>query len=294
MKHNLFFQYLEHEKRFSPHTLSAYHRDLNQFFTYLKEHYDINTVENIRHFHIRSWIVDLMRTKKLANKSINRKLSCLRSYFKFSQKRGLEKNPMKKIIAPKTGKKLPVFVQEEAMTKILDPQMFADGYAGERDRAIIELLYSQGLRRSELLGLTEKNLDLVQRNIKVLGKGNKERIIPMAPRMVELLKSYLVLKKEHFGAGGPLFLTEKGKPMYPKYLYNLVKKYLNLIPTLEQKSPHVLRHTFATHLANQGADLNAIKELLGHASLAATQVYTHNSIDQLIKVYQSAHPKADQ
>ena len=293
MKHNIFFQYLEHEKRFSPNTLLAYQRDLNQFFSYLHIQYEIDRIELIRHFHIRSWIVELMKTHKLTNKSINRKLSCLRSYFKFAQKQGLEKNPMKKVVAPKTGKKLPVFVQEAAIEKILDPRLFANDFVGERDRVVLELLYTLGLRRSELLAMEEKNIDLKQRNIKVLGKGNKERIIPMTPGTADILQAYMKLKTEQYGAAGPIFVTKKGRPMYPKYLYNLVKKYLSLIPTLEQKSPHVLRHTFATHMANQGADLNAIKELLGHASLAATQVYTHNSIDQLIKVYQSAHPKAD-
>ncbi len=293
MKHNTFFQYLEHERRFSPNTLLAYERDLKQFFSYLKEQYDTDDVNKIKHFHIRSWMVELMK-RKVVNKSINRKLSCLRSYFKFEQKKGLTTNPMKKIVAPKTGKKLPIYVLEDAMEKVLDPDNYTKDFKGERDRMIMELLYGLGIRRSELIGLKESSIDFNQSAIKVLGKGNKERIIPFSANLGKMLVHYLEIREIEFGTKlGNLFLTEKAKPLYPKFLYNVVSKYLSLVPTLEQKSPHVMRHSFATHLANKGADLNAIKELLGHSSLAATQVYTHNSIEQLIHVYQNAHPKGE-
>ncbi len=295
MKHKEFFTYLEHEKRFSPNTLVAYSRDLNQFDDFLCEQYQIQDTEAIRHYHIRSWIVALMKDN-ISNKSINRKLSCLRSFFKFWQKRGLKINPMKKIVAPKTGKKLPVFVQEADMVNVLKKEHFADDFAGERDRVIMELMYNQGLRRAELIGLKVSDVNFHQNTLKVLGKGNKERLIPLASNMAEVLKEYIGKRKEEWtdSLEEKLFLTNKGAALYPKFLYNLVNKYLRAVPTLEKKSPHVMRHTFATHLANKGADLNAIKELLGHASLAATQVYTHNSIEQLIKVYQNAHPKAEQ
>jgi len=295
MKHKEFFTYLEHEKRFSQNTLSAYSRDLKQFGTFLSEQYEIHRKEDIKHFHIRSWIVALMKNN-VANKSINRKLSCLRSFFKFWQKKGLKINPMKKIVAPKTGKKLPVFVQEGDMNSVLDEGNFPNDFSGDRDRVIMELLYNQGLRRAELIGLNVEDINFHQNTLKVLGKGNKERLIPLAPKMVNLMKVYIEDRNTIWEESSErrLFLTNKGAPLYPKFLYNLVNKHLRAVPTLEKKSPHVMRHSFATHLANKGADLNAIKELLGHASLAATQVYTHNSIEQLIKVYQNAHPKAEQ
>jgi len=295
MKHKEFFTYLEHEKRFSSNTLDAYARDLKQFDNFLLEQYSIQDSKQVRHFHIRSWVVALMK-ENMANKSINRKLSCLRSFFKFWQKRGLKINPMKKIIAPKTGKKLPVFVQEGDMVNVLEEKNFADDFAGERDRVVMELLYSQGLRRAELIGLEVQDINFQLNSIKVLGKGNKERLIPLAPKMIKLLNDYISNREAEWPdvISRKLFLTNKGADLYPKFLYNLVNKHLSAVPTLEKKSPHVMRHSFATHLANKGADLNAIKELLGHASLAATQVYTHNSIEQLKKVYQNAHPKAEQ
>ncbi len=290
----VFLKYLKLEKRFSAHTIKAYKSDLLQFFAYLEETYSLTSILEVRHFHIRAWIVELMQNK-ITPRSINRKLSTFKTYFKFLKRRKeIQENPMLKVIAPKVGKRLPVVVKEIELENLFEKINFGEGYAAVRDEMVMEMLYSTGMRRSELINLTPNDLDFYNNQVKVLGKGNKERLIPFARPLAERLKNYLDIRNDEFslGATGPLFLTEKGKVMYPKLVYNLVKKYLSQITTVEQRSPHVLRHSFATHLSNNGADLNAIKELLGHSSLAATQVYTHNSIEKLKKVYQQAHPKA--
>lgn len=293
--HIAFLQYLEFEKRFSPHTLAAYQSDLQQFSSFLNEVYDITSVNEVRHTQIRSWIVQLMK-QNIQSRSINRKLSCLKTFFKYLQKRKLiDKNPMQKIVAPKMGKRLPAFVHQQKIDLLFKDIDFGEDYPGLRNRTIMELLYGTGIRRSELIGITVADIDLDQATLKVLGKGNKERMIPLSPHLREVLKEYLILREEHFGKSNlaPLLLTDKGRKMYPKMVYNTVKRYLSLVTTIEQRSPHVMRHSFATHLSDNGADLNAIKELLGHASLAATQVYTHNSIERLQEVYKKAHPKAE-
>ena len=248
----------------------------------------------VRHFHVRAWVVELMQNK-VTPRSINRKLSTLKTFFKFLKRRKeIQENPMLKVIAPKVGKKLPVIVKEIELKNLFEKINFGEGYPAVRDEMVMEMLYSTGMRRSELINLTPNDLDFFNDQVKVLGKGNKERLIPFARPLANRLKNYLEIRHDEFAldATDSLFLTEKGKIMYPKLVYNLVKKYLSQITTVEQRSPHVLRHSFATHLSNNGADLNAIKELLGHSSLAATQVYTHNSIEKLKKVYQQAHPKA--
>lgn len=295
MHQERFFQYLQYEKRFSPHTLTAYRTDLLQFTDFLRLTYELDDPAQIRHTHIRSWIVDLLERKNSA-RSINRKLSSLKTYFKFLRRhKEIVHNPMAKVIAPKTGKRLPVFVHENKMDLLFESIDFGEGYAGIRNRLVMELLYCTGMRRSELIGLQLGDIDFSTFQVKVLGKGNKERLIPMARHLVLLIERYLnertlfVADKE---TDNSLLLTNKGKPLYPGFVYQLVKKYLSAVTTLEQRSPHVLRHTFATHLSNSGADLNAIKELLGHSSLAATQVYMHNSIEKLKEVYAQAHPKA--
>ena len=290
----VFLKYLELEKRFSAHTIKAYQSDLLQFFAYLEETYSLTSILEVRHFHIRAWVVELMQNK-ITPRSINRKLSTLKTYFKFLKRRKeIQENPMLKVIAPKVGKRLPVVVKEIEMENLFEQINFGEGYAAVRDEMVMEMLYSTGMRRSELINLTPNDLDFFNDQVKVLGKGNKERLIPFARRLADRLKNYLEIRNDEFelGATDSLFLTGKGKKMYPKLVYNLVKKYLSQITTVEQRSPHVLRHSFATHLSNNGADLNAIKELLGHSSLAATQVYTHNSIEKLKRVYQQAHPKA--
>ncbi|HHS95957.1 MAG TPA: integrase [Phaeodactylibacter sp.] len=287
-----FFKYLQFEKRFSTHTLLAYKVDLQQFKDYLHTTYELSNAQEVTSQHIRSWMVHLMQ-KGLTTRTVNRKLSALKSYFKFLKKRGhLDANPMAKIIAPKIAKRLPVFVQKDQIEMLFDTVDFGEGYDGIRNRSIMELLYATGMRRAELISLKVSDISFANNHIKVIGKGNKERLIPMNPKIEKVLKSYLFEKQKYFPTQSYLFLTRKGEKMYPKLVYNLVNKYLSFVTTLEQRSPHVLRHTFATHLSDNGADLNAIKDLLGHASLAATQVYTHNSIEKLKKAYEQAHPKA--
>lgn len=287
-------QYLEFEKRFSPHTITAYKGDLEQFIDYLDKSYEMTSAKEVRHIHIRSWMVQLMQGG-MASRSVNRKLSALKTYFLFLKRRGhIQLNPMLKVVAPKSGKRLPVFIQQEHLTLLFNEVDFGEGYEGIRNRTILEMLYATGMRRSELIGLKVKNILFTQSSVKVMGKGQKERLIPLSSHLDQVLKLYLKALGEDFSSDDDqwLFVTSKGKQLYPKFVYNLVKRYLSAVTTVEQRSPHVLRHSFATHLSNNGAELNAIKELLGHANLAATQIYTHNSIDKLKKVYEQAHPKA--
>lgn len=295
MKYDLFLAYLQFEKRFSSHTIKAYQTDLVQFNAFLQETYAIKQTNAIDHQHIRAWIIQLLE-KQLTPRSINRKLSTLKSFFQFLMKKGkLEKNPMLKVIAPKVGKRLPAFVEEAPLKELLEDVPFGDDFIGIRDRLIMDLFYQTGIRRSELIQLQIADIDFQGQAIKVLGKGNKERLIPINRDLRLQIEKYLALRKTTFPnilELGQLFLTKKGKPLYPKLVYNLVKGYLSIVTTQEARSPHILRHSFATHLSNNGADLNAIKELLGHSSLAATQVYTHNSIERLKQIYQQAHPKA--
>lgn len=289
-----FFKYLQFEKRYSPRTITSYQTDLSQFSLYLQETYQEKNPELANHGMIRSWIVSLVDSKMDA-RSINRKIACLRSFFKFCLKREvIEKNPMMKVKILKTKKKLPHFVHEEDMTKLLDHVAFTDDLEGSRNKLIIELFYGTGIRLSELIGLKESQVNLLDQTIKVLGKRNKERIIPFSKSIVPIIENYLlhrnksVTRQNH----GLLFVGDNGKPVYPMMVYRLVKKYLDEFTTVDKRSPHILRHSFATHLLNKGAEINAVKDLLGHTSLAATQVYTHNSIEKLKKVFDQAHPKA--
>jgi len=294
MKQTTFLRYLEFEKRFSSNTLIAYQSDLDQFFSFLSNTYQIHEEEAIRHTHIRSWIVSLIQ-EQISTRSINRKLSSLKTFFRFLQKRdGLKHNPMLKVQAPKVGKRLPVFVQKDKMELLFERVDFGQDYEGARDHAILEMLYSTGMRRAELIGLEIKDINFSQNQLLVTGKGNKERLVPFGDRLRQTLSAYIGLRNNAFPdvVTKALFLTSKGRPLYPKFVYNLVRRILSQVTTAEQRSPHVLRHSFATHLSDNGADLNAIKALLGHASLAATQIYTHNSVEKLKKVYQQAHPKA--
>jgi len=267
---------------------------LEQFIDYLDKSYEMTSAKEVRHIHIRSWMVQLMQGG-MASRSVNRKLSALKTYFLFLKRRGhIQLNPMLKVVAPKSGKRLPVFIQQEHLTLLFNEVDFGEGYEGIRNRTILEMLYATGMRRSELIGLKVKNILFTQSSVKVMGKGQKERLIPLSSHLDQVLKLYLKALGEDFSSDDDqwLFVTSKGKQLYPKFVYNLVKRYLSAVTTVEQRSPHVLRHSFATHLSNNGAELNAIKELLGHANLAATQIYTHNSIDKLKKVYEQAHPKA--
>jgi len=288
-----FIQYLQNIRKYSSNTIISYNTDLNQFLVYLGEYGDLDLSE-ITHFHIRSWIVILME-EGITAKSINRKISSLRSFFNYLRRQGLmSTNPIKKIVAPKTPKRLPHYIDEDKMNYLLeDNHLLEPNYLEARENIIISLLYHTGIRRSELLNLTISDINLQSNTIKVLGKGNKERIIPLNETISKELKDYLLVRQERFQIeDGVLILTDKGKPAYPKLIYNIVSKVLKKYNASEKVSPHVLRHTFATHLTANGAELNAVKELLGHASLAATQVYTHNSIERLKTVYDKAHPKS--
>ncbi len=289
-----FLDYLKYEKRFSAHTIVSYQTDLTGFFMYVEKQFDTSAPAEITHHNIRSWLADL-KENKLAAKSINRKISSLKSFFKYLLKTGaIEVSPMTKVISPKTGKRLPVFVKEDEVKQVIDSLNHgSDDWKSLNARMLITIFYATGMRLSELVNLKEQQVDASRGHIKVLGKGNKERIIPVGRELIELVDYYKGQKRKEFGdTGGALLVTEKGKKIYPKYAYLLVKKHLGEASTLDKKSPHVLRHTFATHLMNNGAGLNAVKELLGHSSLAATQVYTHNTIEKLKDIHKKAHPKS--
>lgn len=290
----LFVQYLTFEKHFSPHTISAYRTDLEAFSKFISGQYEIDHPRLINHQMIRSWLVQLMNEKVTA-RSINRKLSSLKSFYRFLMKeRIVSVTPLAKVQPPKVSKRLPVFVEEQNMARLFDQEdvHFGDDYEGRRDKLLLMLFYSTGIRLSELIGLKETDVDFIRDTIKVLGKRNKERIIPVTAELKQELISFKHLRTVEGVHCEYLFTTQSGEKMYPKLVYNVVKKYLTQVTSIEKRSPHVLRHTFATHLLNKGADLNAIKELLGHANLAATQVYTHNSIERLKNIYKNKHPRA--
>lgn len=290
-----FLQHIQHTKRYSPNTLQAYTSDLEQFAIFLHKQYEKDDISTTTHTEIRSWMVDMMQ-HKISPRSINRKVSVLKSLFKFLMRRGeVKKNPLSKVQTPKTSKSLPVFVEQTNIEQLLNNVVFAEGYEGALDRIIIELLYGTGMRRSELLNLKESDVDSYNAQIKVLGKGNKERLIPIHTQLLAGIKNYIAEKNKLIDGmpqGNYLLVTEKGKPLSAAIVYNTVKKHLSIVTTINKRSPHVLRHTFATHLMNNGADINAVKELLGHSSLAATQVYTHNTIEKLKNIHAKAHPKA--
>ncbi|MEY2829614.1 MAG: hypothetical protein RIQ33_1472 [Bacteroidota bacterium] len=289
-----FIGYLTFEKRFSKHTLTAYGNDLKQFFIFINHTYGELAVQQISHLHIRSWLVELMNDKVTA-KSITRKISTLKTFFKYLLKENeITKNPMQKVMAPKVGKRLPYVVEEKGMNLLLDKVEYTDDFKGLRDKLMIELLYNCGIRRSELINLLITNISWAQLQIKVLGKGNKERIIPLNPTLIPHMQAYIAQRNNLQFANQHQYLItlNNGKQTYDGFVYTTINKYLKLVTTIDKKSPHVLRHSFATHLSNEGANLNAIKELLGHASLASTQVYTHNTIEKLKKAFTQAHPRA--
>ncbi|GLU51009.1 tyrosine recombinase XerC [Dyadobacter frigoris] len=286
-----FLEFLAFEKRSNEHTVTSYRTDLDQFRKYLLFQYEVDKPETATSVMLRSWIVSLME-EGLNPSSVNRKMASLRSYYGFLRRRKhILKDPSTILSSMKTRRKLPAFIEEKAMESLFDSEGFTDDFIGHRDRVILELLYGTGMRLSELIGLEINNLELEARIIRVTGKRGKERLIPISSLLVQFLKDYLTLRAPE-EATKALILTDSGKAVYPVFIQRIVKKYLSEVTTLSQKSPHVLRHTYATHLLNRGADLNAIKELLGHANLAATQIYTHNSIEKLKKTHQQAHPKA--
>lgn len=284
-----FLDHLRFEKRYSQHTLISYQTDLEQFFAYLSSQFDSPSVSEISPMFIRSWLAE-MKEEGMESRSLNRKISALKSFFKYQLKNGvIAQSPMTTIVSPKLNKRLPVFVEERDIRTLFDHVEFSDGWKGRTEKLVMQLFYSTGMRLSELIGLKESQLDASLSQIKVLGKGNKERIIPVSQELVKALQDYI---KDKPVAGTKLFQTEKGKSLQPRQVYAFVKQHLTAVTTIQKKSPHILRHSFATHLMNNGADLNAVKELLGHSSLAATQVYTHNTIEKLKEVFKKAHPKA--
>ncbi|HLY70039.1 MAG TPA: tyrosine-type recombinase/integrase [Puia sp.] len=290
----LFIDYLKFEKRYSQHTVRSYHDDLIQFSQFLKKDFGEISLPEINAAFIRSWLASL-KSNQLASKSINRKISVLKSFFKYQLRTGaLEVMPLTNIVLPKNKKRLPVFIEQKDIQHLFSQIEFPGDWKGETDKLLLAIFYNTGMRLSELVNLKESNIDHRGRVIKVLGKGNKERIIPVSARLSNEIKEYAQHKKKCFEKYDETFLLvdKSGKKLYAKYVYLAVKKYLGSVTTLDKKSPHVLRHTFATHLTNNGADLNSVKELLGHSSLAATQIYTHNTIEKLKDVYKKAHPKA--
>jgi integrase/recombinase XerC len=288
-----FLQYIQYEKRCSPHTLISYETDLQQFHAFLTTSYELPSPETASFPMIRSWIVSLVEEKKNAS-SVNRKIATLRTYYKFLLKKNvITSDPMMKVKSLKLSKPLPQFVDENSLNQLLDTFDFPDTFAGHRDRLLMELLYGTGIRLSEMIELQEKDIHTHEGVIKVTGKRNKQRIIPVSKRLLSLLSTYCIEKNQLFtDVNSHVIVTDSGDKIYPMMVYRIVKKHLDLATTIEKRSPHVLRHTFATHLLNKGADLNAIKDLLGHSSLAATQVYTHNSLEKLKNIFEQAHPKA--
>jgi len=288
-----FLEYLQHEKRYSAHTITAYQSDLEQFRSFLDEQFDVVPHE-ASYSQIRRWLADLINSK-MTVKSVRRKMSSLRAYFKYLESGGsLSANPMDKIIVPRAAKKLPVFISENSISMLFDVLEFPDGFKGIRDRLILETFYCTGIRLTELVNIRHQDFDLNTHQIRVLGKGGKERIIPIVETLHKTFLEYCRSKQKfsEFYSTDHLFVTDKGKKVYPKFVYRVVNNYLSTTTTVSKKSPHVLRHTFATHMLNNGADINAIKELLGHSSLSATQVYTHTTVEKIKRVYKQAHPKA--
>ena len=287
-----FLQYIRTEKRYSRHTVTSYNNDLNQFFSWLEENRPGATAAGVTHGDVRGWMVSLLEGGS-ATGTVHRKISALRALFRYMRRHELiSSDPVAGLKLPKKSKQLPVFVAEDALSRLLDDFRFGDNFSGLRDRIVVEFLYLTGMRRSELINLRDSDVDLSEGQVRVTGKRDKQRVIPLSAGFVRSLRSYIAAREEAGFSGGWFFVTGKGNKMYDKGVYNLVTRYLAMVTTIEKKSPHVLRHTFATHMLNRGADLNSIKELLGHASLSATQVYTHNTFEQLKKIYKQAHPRA--
>jgi integrase/recombinase XerC len=288
-----FLDYLKYEKRYSRHTIISYETDLRDCFDFITDKFGETSLKDITAGLVRSWLASL-KENDISSRSISRKIATLRSFFKYHLKSGaIEASPMVNITSPKISKRLPVFVKEDEAKKLLETAKTAtESWKTLNARMLLLLFYNTGMRLSELISLREQQVDAARAQVKVLGKGNKERIIPLSREILTAIKDYNQLKRKEFEKTEEyLLVTEKGKKLYPKYAYLLVNEYLKGAGTLEKKSPHVLRHTFATHLMNHGADLNAVKELLGHSSLAATQVYTHNTIEKLKNIHKKAHPK---
>jgi integrase/recombinase XerC len=290
-----FLDYLKFEKRYSAFTVRAYQDDLHQFFIFINNQFGETCLTDISQTFVRSWMASL-KEEDFSARSINRKISTLKSFFKLLLRRGaIENSPMQNLVTPKAGKRLPVFINEKELADLSRAlKNNTEDWDGLNTRMLINVFYATGMRLSELINLKEKQIDFYKKQVKVLGKGKKERIIPVGNSFLDEVRVYISEKRKKFEKADEFFLvTLKGKKLYPKYVYNRVRHILSEeVKTLDKKSPHVLRHTFATHLMNRGANLDAVKELLGHTSLSSTQVYTHNTIEKLKDVYKKAHPHA--
>ncbi len=289
-----FIDYLKFEKRYSEHTIISYQGDLFSFFQFLEQKFGPLSLQEISASLVRSWLASL-KADRMSSRSVNRKISSLKSFFKYQLRSGnIQQTPLSNIVSPKISKRLPLYVEQKDIGTLFSHVEFPDTWNGQTDKLLMEIFYNTGMRLSELINIKENQIDYGNGAIKILGKGNKERIIPLSAQMRNDIKKYVQGKRKEFQAfdGTYLLVNSKGKKLYPKLVYLCVKKYLGEVTTIDKKSPHVLRHTFATHLTNSGAELNSVKELLGHSSLAATQVYTHNTIEKLKDVYKKAHPKA--
>jgi len=288
-----FLDYLKKEKRYSSHTLSSYSTDLGQFSTFLEQSYELKEAQKATPSMVRSWLIDMMEAGT-SSSSINRKLSSLKSFYKYLIIiKEIEINPMLKVSGPKKQKRLPDFVETRKMNSLFEQVEFSDDFEGKRDELILDLFYQSGMRLSELIRLKMTDFDKYSNQLKVLGKGNKVRMLPLSTSLSEKIASYLKIRSEEFPESEAyVFLTDKGEKCYPNFVYRKVSSYLSKVTTQSKKSPHVLRHSFATHMLNNGADINAIKEILGHANLSATQVYTHNTFEKLKSVYKQSHPRA--
>ena len=287
-----FLKYLQAEKRYAVHTVKAYKNDLNQFHAFCQDSDREGMDLNYRT--IRSWVVFLMDSG-YSSRTVHRKLTSLSTYCKYLIKEGvLDSNPLDRVLKPKLKKRVPAFVEEGKLDTLLEEFEFGDDFKGIRNRLVLDLLYQTGMRRSELTGLTVGAVNREGKSLKVTGKRGKERIIPLNIELLSAIERYLIIRSGLMeqNATDRLIVTERGEPAYDKLIYRIVNRYLSMVTTLDKKSPHVLRHTFATHMLNRGADLNAIKELLGHANLSATQVYTHNTYKKLKSIYNQAHPRA--
>ena len=285
---NIFINYLEFERRYSSHTISAYKIDINQFIDFLSLEYDNAEILHVTHHNIRSWISYLLDSG-ISNRSVNRKITSLKSYFKYLINEGvISENPTSKIVSPRSSKKLPVFIEESNISSLFEDIEYQQGFIGIRDKIILDMFYMTGIRLSELLSITVYDINFQDSSLKIMGKRNKERIIPVSNLLLDQISNFI----RRYSIKNHIFVNRKHRKLGPKQVYNIVNKYLDLVSSIEKKSPHVLRHTFATHMLNNGADINAIKEILGHSSLSATQVYTHTSIERLKNVYRKTHPRA--
>lgn len=291
-----FIDYLRFEKRYSEHTVISYEKDLISFFNFLQENYKTTNVADIMSSWVKTWLASF-KAKNYNSRTVNHKISTLKSFFKYQLKKGnIVASPMATITSLKISKRLPQYVEEQNIDTLLRHVDFPDTWDGQTEHLLITILYNTGMRKAELINLKAEDVNFHLQTIKVLGKGNKERIIPVSKELLASINDYMVAKpvlQTPTDEQKYLLVSEKGKRLDPKWMYNAVKKYLSQVTTIEKRSPHILRHSFATHLMNNGADLNAVKELLGHSSLAATQVYTHNSIEKLKEIFQQAHPKAE-